>query len=444
MDNIYSLKVKRCKIYFIYSFIITDNGLIPDKNKYEILFQHPGKPDDRIGLSTYLALDITSGGERFPTIKGKVDNHDIQINPLTRYFPSGCSLTLEVNVNASKGRHLEDQFVYELQHLTSIEGNTIAKKKIVLDKINYGQKKIKYDFTDAIKTLAANNDKNSKRLRTNEITIFEIAKHIINLKFQEWENNKKLVDAKIELIGKKTLMETGKENQTPWVITVLQIDENSDAYKTFHEPYDGTIKERNLKKIESIQRYESIIAPILYRAPDEKLKWDSEPTFNVSPDPMDNHLRNLYLLSSLFIQMSRRSIILITGSIEKRPASYVIPTLLDIAEMTHTRWQNLIMMNLLLDQTIKRISYNNLTVKKKFEEIISIINTASQCLEDPLIYNVSGNVLREISIELSDTFRIKELEQYIIKKIDFLEKVNDYAGKRDVYGQYYKNTEPLK
>lgn len=439
MDNGYSLKVKECKIYFVYSFIVTYDGLIPDKGIYELMFKHIGKPDDRIGLSTYLALDLTSGWERFTAITGKVDNCNIQIIPLIRYFPSGCSITLEISVKAPEGQHLEDQFVYELQHLTSIERNDIAKKKINLDRtILIKRKKTIYDFTDTIKALARKDIKSSKR----EITIFKIAKYIIDHKFQEWEKNKKL-KGEIHIICRDKLLETVRESQTPWVVTVLQIDEKCDAYKTFCGSYEGTINERNDQKIRAMQKYENILAPILYRAPDEGLKWDSEPTFNVNPDPMDNHLKNLYLLSSLFIQMSRRSIILITGNIEKRPASYIIPTILDIAEMTHTRWQNLIMMNLSLDDTIKKISYDNLNVKKKFDDIISIINNASQCLEDPLIYNVSGNVLREITTELRDTYRIKELEQYVIKKIDLLEKVNDYAVKRDTYDKYFKEPEPL-
>lgn len=403
MDNVYSLKVEKCKIDFTYSFILTYNKIFPSKEEYQKLFQGTGNPDERKGLSSYLALDLTTGYKRYDPIIGIVDEQQITIIPLVRYFHNGCSVTLEVIAEAKSKQFLSDQFVYELQHLTNIEGHKSAVKKI---RLPCGESPSDLTLSETT-------------------TIYNIFKEIID--------NVTDKDNDIEIFGREVLNEATEEVQTPWVVTMLELGEG-DALHSFCSSFsDLPLKDRYNKKIEAIHNYENIIAPILYRAPDDNLHWDSEPTYNFKPNALDDHLHNLYFLSKLFIQMSRRSIILITDNLNDRPSSYVIPTLLDIVEMTHTRWQNLIIQNVLLDRSIKILSDNKKKPKEELSLLISTINNVSQCLEDPLIYNVSGNILREIGLELRKTFRIEELTSLLLNKISLLEKVDEYSDQRDLY-----------
>lgn len=225
------------------------------------------------------------------------------------------------------------------------------------------------------------------------------------------------------------------EPQYPWAIINIELNEKNAFCESFYRK-SGT--RSFIDKQKAIRKYENLIAPLIYRSPIADInEWETEPAYLYSSHQSGKKgIYNMFLNSQFFVHITRRSIFSITDSFTQKPASFVLPTLKNISETTHSRWQTLVILNKMMDETIRRFSYNFMETSEKLEHMISMINLSSSCLEDPNTYVVSGNAVREIYDNLISTFKLNELSDVLIKKINLLEKVYQRGAEKDVYKKY--------
>ena len=65
----------------------------------------------------------------------------------------------------------------------------------------------------------------------------------------------------------------------------------------------------------------------------------------------------------------------------------------------------------------------SITPKEKPERIMQVSDRFTNCHEDPSTYLCSGDTLRDIQDRLLDTFRITNLTDIVLKKLDMLERL---------------------
>jgi hypothetical protein len=229
-----------------------------------------------------------------------------------------------------------------------------------------------------------------------------------------------------------------KESNVPWLSVAFEIDSTGNAYKAFCGSFSEFSRIVAIKnKMEAISTYETQIAPFIYRSIDKKFDdYQIEPCYDNYSDIKRYHgFENMYVDARLFMHLSRRSIFLLTDSFERKPGNYILPTLFDICEINHTRWQSLLILNRMLDEKIKSFSnhkYDLLSSKEKLSIIIQILKKSSICLDDPTSYVISGDSLREVHDMIISTFKIKDLQQLALQKSEMLERIYSLGNKVDL------------
>ncbi len=491
------MNIRRATYNFIYSFIPVAGDMTYDKRVIDSFINSTykntkmsgkGKPTDehynRIGLSSYLNLNIEMGYEELKSIVAEVGEINLTIYPLFRYYSHGCSLTFHVVAEKSEGEFLSTQEAYELSHLISTEGNKSSKKRIKIAGKNnkttiyelyreYVNEKLIAANLDYLEALLSPGEINKREnsipeiVKSNKKSLLEYLKankafidvlhdyYTIDRKiifeklisrFQPFfSNNKKLsnedkykitvftMDNIISLFCVKENLikiDDNYESSIPWVVINLELDKG-EALDSFCSTLPNVTRDIAIQhKLERIEKYEQQIVPFLYRMVDSKYEdFRIEPSYSTfSMNSQYKGFNNLYLDSRLYLQMSRRAILTICSDNEKKPASYVLPTLLGICEMTHTRWQSLIMINMQLDKHIKAFS-NHVADKylpsEKLGIILNLVKKTLANMQNPLCYVVSGDSLREINDLLADTFKTIDLENHAIRKVSLLEKIYD-------------------
>jgi hypothetical protein len=398
------LKIRRATFTYIYSFLPVTEEMMYDAGIMEKCCNAKGKPDEpgssynRVGLSSYLCIKPLMFFEKMEEMDAEYKNLKIKIYPLIRAFANGCSLTFHIEAVHKTNSFISTEELFPLIHLVSTEGN--KKAKVKLNITGKGEISI-YDLYKEIK------DKKIKSAKKN-----------LNAEIKPQCEDEDLI-----LIDKEI------ESKVPWVITNLElIKENETVSFLFRDYPDLLRSEATKKKLEEIRPYENELAHYLYRIVDEKYGDFKTDPFYESFETLKrfNGLNSLYLDSRFYIQASRRSILTITEDKYKNPGSYLLPTLYDICEITHTRWQSLILLNMNLDIYVRIFSNHSVDTMLPSEKLKIMLNSTKRILantENPILYTVSGDTLKEISEVLGDTFKLKELEENALKKLNLLEKI---------------------
>ncbi|MES9922717.1 MAG: hypothetical protein ABW152_01380 [Candidatus Thiodiazotropha endolucinida] len=230
----------------------------------------------------------------------------------------------------------------------------------------------------------------------------------------------------LETEGDKPMISLSSENQTPMVTSILEVDEHTA--KAFCQSGSKGKDPAQAKMLE-IQEYEEEIAPILFRAP--KSNSDSipglmlEPSYMKSPTPLGvPGLFNMGVDARIYFNISRRSALCICEDANKPPADHFINDLLNLIEIIRARWHMLIIMNQVLDHSIRdfRSGIDDIEYEgNKLREMVRLREWLSTSLEDPGIYVVAGEFLSNLSNKLEKTFRIDELRQLVLGKLKLLE-----------------------
>lgn len=404
-----AIEIKKATIHFIYSFMpVTNEMALKQELIKEICSIHDnlpgimgriGKPIKRIGISSYMALKLEMGYLNFPTLKGKLDGIDITIEPTIRIFPIGssCCLSVSADTKEIKNRKINIDLddVHKILHLVSQKKNQSTRYKITDIASNY------YKFEE------------------KKCTIYNIFRFLVD-KIIENINLYKKNEEDVKLLCEKFLNEKFEEPQCPWVVSVLEV--KGSAYEAFC----GSFSKKDfplISKFDAIRKYNKDIAPILYRSVTGS-DFQIEPAY--VPTPFAGNqigLANMNVDARLFVHMSRRSVLCICKNQKKDPPKYFIPVLLDLCEMTHSRWQALIILNRVLDDSLKNFTRKKSTTRVRIRSIISLIDKLTTCLEDPASYVIGGDALKELHEKLIDTYRLKDLVELMLKKLDMLEKL---------------------
>ncbi|MBF0555208.1 MAG: hypothetical protein HQK96_11745 [Nitrospirae bacterium] len=389
----------RATIHFIYSFLpvfdekrinLSVEGL---KNLYR---KNKGRPANRRGIKPYLDLDLEMGYETGETYQASLGDLDIMIEPTMRFFPLGSTCCLSTTVSKRNDTLLSLNDIHAILGLVqSKEADPQSARFIKIE----DQKKSFYElFQHIIEQLLINVN---EKLKVGEKTSNEIREYGILC-------NKHLTES--------------SEPQTPWVVTVLDVSD--PAVNVFCGTFCNDESPMRAKST-AIRKYEESIAPILFRSV-TGADFMLEPAYIRSA-----HLERLSGISNmnvdarLFVTMSRRSILCMCKKQDDDPAAYFVPVLLDLCEMTRARWHTLVIMNKIIDESMKnfRVGKGALSPKERLQKIINLSDKFIACLEDPSAYVCSGDALREIHERLLDTFKIKDMTEVALKKLDMLERL---------------------
>lgn len=427
---------------------------------------------NRNGLSSYLSLDLNIGyeTEEIIHVNDYSDNFIIKLIPYFRYFSFGSSLTFHVVVEPKvDNSYIAIEEVYALLKIISTERNNASKIRFNINdslmtifqfyKLLVTQKLIRANryYFDLILNDTENpvseEIKNGKELiiatleqnqyfidflhKNDKKETFNHIRTILSSESQQKAANVNLVNFIIDnciallcLKEKHIISNDTKETNIPWLISNLELEESQEL-DVLCSTHNGLPRYTAIeKKQEEIRKIENNLAPILYRAIDAKFTdYKLEPTYDSFSDVNNvKGLNNMYLDARFYLHMSRRSILTICGNRYEKPANYLIPTLLEICESAHTRWQGLIVLNLILDHNIRNFANHKadrLKPSEKLRIIINLFKKTLSCLENPSSYVISGDSLREINEMLADTYNLKLLEDNTLKKINVLEKVFD-------------------
>lgn len=412
--------IKGATINFIYSFLPVTNEMSLSSAILERIYDlykdkkdfvcGEGKPGNRTGISSYLALNIEMGYMAFPEFSGKLESGsviiDVVVQPMVRVFPLGSSCCITVSaskkqVKREKGKGAEEQNidvkdVNRILHLVSQIKNSVAKYKISRIKSDH------YSF------------------KGNKSTVYNVFKFVTDRIVKDFNDKYHDPNVKLDLLCKEHLNIKLKEPKCPWVVSILELE------GTACEVFCGSIpslESPRAEKSRAIRSYEEVIAPILYRSVTGE-DFQIEPAYiNPPMRPEGMGIYNMNLDARLFLHMSRRSILCMCQSQDKNPATYFIPVLLDLCERSHSRWQSLIVLNKILDESLRNFTERESQPKEKLQKMIKLINKFTICLEDPTTYVISGDALREIHEKLVDTYRLKDLMEVVLKKVDMLERL---------------------
>lgn len=447
-------------------------------------------PRNRIGLSSYLAIKSLSGFELIEPITAKLNSIDIKIFPLFRFFPHGSSLDFQIVGTKEKNNiiieeaypfmHLAstegnktamqklsvfnpENDIWEEYTIFNIFKNLVSKKifvankyyfksmidnkclevpKIVLENIDLQKVLLEFIeqnnyfinfglYSDNLEEISnETTEQNTKQNKIKDFCLLLREKYEIDDKTIYDINNFILHNLISIICLEEELLDYKKyeEVNVPWVITNFELNEGR-VLKDFCNDYSDVPRSLATKtKIEQIRNYDQYLAHFLYRLVDESfLAFKVEPAY----DSYNNSTRyngydNMYLDARLYLHASRRSILTVTDNNFSKPGSYFLPTLFDLCEGIHTRWQAMIAINIILDNYIRVFANHKIdqfSPSEKLKIIMRLLKKSLASLENPINYVVSGDTLRELHDKLVETFKIEELENNSLKKIEFLEKI---------------------
>ncbi len=421
-------------INFIYSFNLKD------KDSYIVLYEEltkkyksikEGIPEYRKGITPHLTFspDCAYLEYRRPD-KAKVVYYrninnktrkvkrtlNVHISKITRFFRTGCTCTISVQIQPSTNKNSTVRF--DKEDILSI-----------LNLVSFRERE-DADRGSELFVLPGN-----KKERLYNIFYKTVADICDKLKITWLAHDCNLTDCK-------------KEVQSPWIVTLVEVD--GEVASSFCDP-GGIGDDPARSKILEIRKYQHDIAPILFRSvsPDGLY---IEPAYFDPPTP--NGIPGIYsdnIDARLFVGMSRRSILCICRNRKADPAKYFLPGLLDVCEIIRTRWHMLILMNKVMDKAIRGVtSAVDTSAKKKntpqisaneqIKEFMYLQQWLATVLEDPGIYTVSGDALIKIYRELTKSFHIDELREMVLGKLNLLDNV--YRNRQEF--EYLESTPSLR
>lgn len=410
-------------IHFIYSFSLSKKPESDDKVNYVIdpsiaLQCHSnnvkkvdiGNPDRRMGILPHIVFtqdeDYTDSAYiDFESIDATIREYDVTINRLVRIFRTACTCTISIEIARHEENIIDTKNILQLLGLVRLK--TIDEQNTSRDIIQFRN------------TLG-------DMLWSETESIYSIFFKTL----QELENH--CEEENIRLLGSvNKMVDLEAENQTPWVVTITEVD--GEIEKAFCRSYSDKNDPSGFK-MRAIRNYEKDIAPIVFRSVGPKMFL--EPAYTDPPTP--NELPGLYnmgLDARLYINISRRSALCICENKDEDPARFFLPDLLNICEIVRARWHMLILMNRVLDITMKEIREDSIkddghtvrTKKREAEDHVYTFMTLKDWLstssEDPGIYVVAGDALSRLNDHLVDTFRIEELRGLVMNKLDLMERI---------------------
>lgn len=384
----------------------------------------------RLKYNDYKHLDGSPGQESFDRFKNEKTNPNkdlvIDIQPLVRIFSNGTSCTLRVFVrNENLDTYIDQYSIHQVLHLVGMDKNCSGNYLLEINELPKFYSSFTTDY------VLSSND-------TFKFTLYKLFQTILSTLINSWAkklNKEVILLCKENLIHRednehsKASVLSDSEAQSPWVVINLTLSKK--CMSIFESDYyDDTETRPGENKSKALRKYQELIAPLVLRVPDLNpldLKYE-DAYANWSEWRNENlHFYNLYLDSRLFMQMSRRAILTMTEKPDQYPFKYHHPSLLDISEMTRTRWQTLIVLNYLIDKEIKEFrDSEGVFDTSELERIFNKIVQFTACLEDPASFVVSGDSLREIKEKLLDNFDLKSLIESVKQKILFFEKLYQY------------------
>jgi hypothetical protein len=435
------MKINKATITFIYSFLPALDDMRYDDTVIKMLVdskiaskENGGrKPSDshlltnRLGLSSYLLLNQNMGYDIDYEFTGYLKddpNLKLIIQPLFRFFSFGCSLTFHVTCSRI-GESISSQDVYKVLQIISTEGNKKANQRFVIEK------------------------QGDMPIEKKEYSLYNFFRNRLEEKLKKANETEEVKNAKSGTIRLICLDEgiiddtVDLEVIVPWVITSIETKDKDVTDALLYHNNKISRAESVAEKLNRISPHEASIAPILFRAVDPDIDaFKIEPSYDsFSLDSDSNGLYNMYIDARFYLNMSRRSIFTLCKSLNEKPASYLLPTLFDINEVNHTRWQALIVLNMILDKHISSVSDHSnegIDSGKNLEDVLMLLKKVLANLENISSYVVSGDSLREISEKLVDTYKIEELSRHALSKINLLDKV--YHLKAEIeFRKNYKN-----
>jgi hypothetical protein len=306
------------------------------------------------------------------------------LRSLIRIFPSGATCCLTVDVTAEPTQKLSTADILKLLNLTSqrAAASTGAPELVCLEGEDSGGKSLYDRFEELVTNLCT-------------------------------EHSLDRLDVRYDLI------EPGRECQSPWLVTVAAVDDEiAEAFCGHGDAADDPARSKMIK----IRRYEPSIAPILFRSVAKQLFL--EPAYVEPPTPVGvPGLFSVNLDARLFVCMSRRSILCICEDSDVDPASYFVPGVLDICEMVRARWHSLVTLNRLIDLTIRQMVDPKKKRRFKQSKVLSLRQMLATGLEDPTVYIIAGDALSKLYLNLRDVFRLDELKNTLIEKMDLMDRV---------------------
>ncbi len=449
--------IKKTTIHFMYSFMPSSNDFTLNerdiirltntfssldnlKSKVEFNF---GKPEnERTGISAYNSLRHENiGFINLPSLLVSLNTFSLSIDPMFRFFPNGSILTFKVKTRGAKTSQKE---IHQALQLVSQIKNKKAKKvfsfinELNQETIGFYKELFDIDTKDKEEELENIYQQENSILEIKytpsielvekflnekkEITLFELFKGLVK-KILLIASNDPELEHPYKLKCKEFLNSNQEEPRTPWIVTVLDVEGELAGAFCPDQP-NISLSTDSKQQI----NYSKLIAPILYRSVTEE-DFSLEPSYLLLPKRMN--FFNINLDSRLYVDISRRSILCISKDQNKNPGKYFIPVLLDISEMTFSRWQSLLIINKIIDEALKNFKGDNneysLNAKERVERIMNLIIKFSSCLEDMSNYFIGGDALREIHDKLLDNFKIDDLLSLTLSKIDMLEKYYKYS-----------------
>lgn len=381
----------RATIHFIYSFLprLEEDQIVLQEKDFKRLYKSCGKPDNRKGITPYLDLDLEMGFVQFPDYTGSLNDMAIIVKPMVRLFPLGSTCCLSIHASKKGGARLSTDDIHSLLCLVRQKQGMSPSPKVI-------------------------------HVENEEKSIYDVFQHILK-QLVDKANAGHEQEGKLSIMCNDHLLKTDPEPQTPWVVTVLELTE--PAHKAFCDSFSNADSPL-LAKSKAISAFEQDIAPILFRSVTGS-DFQVEPAYIRSAYLEQRPgIYNMNVDARLFVHISRRSILCLCDRQKEDPAAYFIPVLLDLCEITRARWHALILMNKIMDESLKNFrSGEGTTPKQRLERIISLSDRFATCLEDPGTFVCSGDALREIHERLKDTFRIKDLAEVILRKLDMLERL---------------------
>jgi hypothetical protein len=370
---------RKVTVHFIFSFAYSRAG-------DQLSDWTPGTPHPERGvIFPYLALkEEGAAWKRAPEVDAVVQNSAVSIRTslgaLTRVFPTGGTCTLKVQTKDDPERRFKTNDVLALLDLVKQRFDSGPDSILRVD----GDDQPCHLYSRFLRSLVESS--------ASSIT---------------W------------LDREHQLVDTDSESQSPWVITVAEVD--GDVASAFCDGADNG-EDPARSKMLRLRRYEQDIAPILFRSVTDTLFL--EPAYVQPPTPVGvPGLFSVNLDARLFVSMSRRAILCICRNDNEDPAAYFIPGLLDICELVRGRWHALIILNKLLDLTIRDIASRKGTRQMRQAKLMERRQALATCLEDPTLYIVAGDALSKLYSDLKDIFRLEDLKSTLLTKMDLADKV---------------------
>ncbi len=413
------LQCRRAVVHFIYSFSFATKEENPDEKTSPIKSYYikvnqlknalnesdnnnndysvkGGTPPTRQGIAQHLTFKSDSNDTAYIDIdrgRGDLNGDVLHTGGLVRLFPcaSTCCIDVELPTAQDKKQY------YGGEQISKILG---------LRKFTTGS-----DHNSSLQKLFK--DKNGT--------------YTLN----EWFKSKikKICHSSPEIswLGKDLdLIDPTTEYQSPWAVTVLEVEgELADIFCTS----DWEQENPALQKAQLIQKYVNELAPLVYNTP---ASFILEPDYvNASTHGGIPLIHNMGVDGRLFVHVSRRGALCICKDMDKDPAKHFVRDLLNLSELLRARWHTLITMNKVLDHSLRKMrnQYQNDDIRDdaQLQEIMRLREWISLSLEDPGIYVIAGEFLSNLYDHLQSTFRIIELRNPILQKLDLLDKIfRDY------------------